>query len=226
MKHLAVILIIALVLFFVVTLAFPYANLGEQDRTQLYINLVLIVLFGSSLVVQFSGNLKGAVGRAFVWVVVFLGLVVVYSFKDQFVDLKNRLTAQFFPNEATVTPEGTVSFRKSDDGHFHIKAMVNGAPVIFLLDTGASNIVLSPQDAERIGFSMGSLRFNQVFYTANGVGRGASVKLHALQVGTIHMTEIPASVNQAPMDSSLLGMRFLEKLHSYKVQGDMLILVP
>lgn len=223
--RLFIILLIALALLAVLVYTFPYANLSGQDRTQMFINLTMLLLFGSSVFVSFSGNLKGMAGKALIWVTIFLGLIVLYSFKPQFMDVKERISAQLFPHDAVVEGQA-VYFRKSDDGHFHIKAMVNGKPVIFLLDTGATNIVLSPQDAERLGVPLQELSYNQVFYTANGRGRGASIRLDTIQVGSIHLTQMPASVNEAEMGDSLLGMRFLEKLHSYSVQGDTLVLVP
>jgi aspartyl protease family protein len=110
------------------------------------------------------------------------------------------------------------------DGHFVVTAEVNGAPVNFLIDTGASDIVLSPADAERIGYDPARLSFTQRYYTANGVGRGAPVRLDSIAVGSITFDRMPASVNEAPMGESLLGMSFLRELSSYEVRGDTMIL--
>jgi clan AA aspartic protease (TIGR02281 family) len=109
-------------------------------------------------------------------------------------------------------------------GHFLIEAVVNGAPVDFLVDTGASNIVLTLADAERLGLQPETLRFTQRFATANGEVRGAPVVLREIRVGQFSLFDLPASVNEAPLRVSLLGMTFLERLNGYEVSGRRLIL--
>ena len=109
-------------------------------------------------------------------------------------------------------------------GHFLVEAVVNGTPVTFLVDTGASNVVLSMADAERIGFRPETLRFTQRFASANGEVRGAPVVLRELRVGQFSLLDMPASVNEAPLRVSLLGMSFLKRLHGYSVEDGRLIL--
>jgi clan AA aspartic protease (TIGR02281 family) len=109
-------------------------------------------------------------------------------------------------------------------GHFMVEAVVNGAPITFLVDTGASSVVLTMQDAERLGFRPESLRFTQRFATANGEVRAAPVVLRELRIGQFSVFDMPASVNEAPLRVSLLGMSFLKRLHGYGVEDGQLIL--
>jgi clan AA aspartic protease (TIGR02281 family) len=109
-------------------------------------------------------------------------------------------------------------------GHFLVEAVVNGAPVTFLVDTGASDIVLTMADAERLGFRPENLRFTQRFASANGEVRGAPVVLRELRIGQFSVFDMPASVNEAPLRVSLLGMSFLKRLHCYGVEDGRLIL--
>ena len=109
-------------------------------------------------------------------------------------------------------------------GHFVLEALVNGVPVAFLLDTGASDIVLTIADARRLGFSPQSLSFSQHYRTANGEVRGAPVRLRELRIGQFSLYDIDASVNEAPLTISLLGMEFLDRLRSYRVEDRRLIL--
>jgi aspartyl protease family protein len=109
-------------------------------------------------------------------------------------------------------------------GHFLIEAVVNGAPVDFLVDTGASDIVLTLEDAERLGLQPETLRFTQRFATANGEVRGAPVVLRELRIGQFSLFDVPASVNEAPLRVSLLGMSFLAQLNGYRVEDGRLIL--
>jgi aspartyl protease family protein len=109
-------------------------------------------------------------------------------------------------------------------GHYVIEAMVNGAPVTFLVDTGASEIVLTLDDARRIGLEPRTLAFTQRFSTANGEVRGAPVVLREIRIGQFRLLDVTASVNEAPLAVSLLGMSFLEQLSGYEVQRGRLIL--
>ena len=109
-------------------------------------------------------------------------------------------------------------------GHYLIEAVVNGAPITFLVDTGASDVVLTMDDAERMGLHPRTLRFTQRFATANGEVRGAPVVLREIRIGQFRLFDVPASVNEAPLRVSLLGMSFLEQLNGYEVAGGRLIL--
>jgi aspartyl protease family protein len=101
---------------------------------------------------------------------------------------------------------------------------VNGQPVRFLVDTGASDIVLSPADAQRLGLDPASLSFTKPVETANGIGLGASYSAADVSVGSIRLSNVPMSVNKAPMSSSLLGMAFFNRLQSFRFEGNKLYL--
>lgn len=109
-------------------------------------------------------------------------------------------------------------------GHFMVNATVNGEVLRFLVDTGASSIFLTPQDAERIGFTSARLTFSERYDTANGEIRAAPVTLRSLRIGQLEFYDLPASVGESPGSVSLLGMSFLKRFDSYQVRGDTLIL--
>jgi len=113
-----------------------------------------------------------------------------------------------------------LEFRRASDGQLYIDAEVNGRPVHFLVDAGASDIELSPAYARRLGYDPSSLRFERIYETANGTGRGAPVTLHSIAVGSIRFHEITASVNETPMSDSLLGLSFLDRLSGFEVMGN------
>ncbi|MCE3249377.1 MAG: family clan aspartic protease [Geminicoccaceae bacterium] len=109
-------------------------------------------------------------------------------------------------------------------GHFVLDAVVDGVPLTFLVDTGASDIVLTLDDARELGFRPQELEFSQRFRTANGEVRGAPVRLRELRIGQFSLYDLEASVNEAPLAISLLGMGFLEQLAGYEVDDGRLIL--
>jgi aspartyl protease family protein len=109
-------------------------------------------------------------------------------------------------------------------GHFVIDAIVNGVPISFLVDTGASDVVLTLDDAEAVGFEPRSLDFSRRYHTANGVVRAAPVVLREVRIGQQSLYDVDAAVNQAPISISLLGMSFLDRLAGYEVDSGRLVL--
>lgn len=109
-------------------------------------------------------------------------------------------------------------------GHFMVEAVVDGTPLEFMVDTGASDVVLSPADARRIGLRPENLRFTRRFRTANGEVAGAPVVLRELRLGQQSAYDVEASVHGAPLPVSLLGMSFLGRLRGYEVDDGRLIL--
>jgi aspartyl protease family protein len=110
------------------------------------------------------------------------------------------------------------------NGHYEVEARVNGKPVRFMIDTGASGIVLNRKDAERVGLRPREHEFTQAARTANGVVRWAPVVLRDLHVGTLTLGQVEAAVNAGPLHVSLLGMDFLRRLKGYEVRNGRLVL--
>lgn len=110
------------------------------------------------------------------------------------------------------------------NGHFMITAEVEGVEIHFLVDTGASQVILTDEDAERLGHDPEFLEFSDRFETANGTIRGAPLLLADLRIGDLQIENVRASVIRAPMSVSLLGMSFLNRLESYEVGEEGLIL--
>jgi aspartyl protease family protein len=114
--------------------------------------------------------------------------------------------------------------RAGPSGHFIAEADVNGYEVRFLVDTGASIVMLTPDDADLLGFNLYDDDYSQVFQTPNGVLRGAPVILDDVQIGPIALSDVHATVAEAPSAISLLGMSFLRRLDGYEVRDGELVL--
>ncbi|OYW45801.1 MAG: hypothetical protein B7Z08_00060 [Sphingomonadales bacterium 32-68-7] len=121
------------------------------------------------------------------------------------------------------TAEGN-ELRRAADGLFYVTAIVNGAPVKFLVDTGASMIVLTAGDAERIGLMPEAEHFDGSAETANGRARTAQVTLDELAVGEIRSRRISAAVVRDGLGVSLLGQNWLSTLASLTIAGDRMVL--
>ena len=109
-------------------------------------------------------------------------------------------------------------------GHYWVRALVDGEPLTFIVDTGASDVILAPDDARRIGLRLETLRFERRYRTANGEIKGALVRLRELRIGQQSLYDLDAVVVDAPLEVSLLGMDFLRRLHGYEVRDGHLVL--
>ena len=132
------------------------------------------------------------------------------------------------PNEkfsANITAGGIVEIEAARNGHFHTEAEINGRPVEVMIDTGATMVALSYEDAERAGIYLDDSDFTRSVSTANGVARIAPVMLDRVSVGDITIRDVPAAVaERGRLKGSLLGMSFLGRLARFDMRSGRLVL--
>ena len=117
-----------------------------------------------------------------------------------------------------------MTLRPGHGGHYFLTAEIGGADIDFLVDTGASLIALSYEDAERIGLDPDNLEYSGRVQTANGITLVAPVTLDTVRVGQLEVDRVEAVVTRASMGTSLLGMSFLRRLDGYQVEDGNLVL--
>lgn len=160
------------------------------------------------------------------WGALLLGLVALYAYRGPLEDMGRQVFSVLIPG-VTYTEAERVVVHRAFGGHFELSGAVNGAPVDFLFDTGASAVVLSADDAARAGFDPASLDYRLPVMTASGMTRVAPVRLSEVSVGNITLTGVRAAVaRRGDLDTSLLGLTFLNRLDGYEVRRDRLILHP
>nr|WP_321463707.1 TIGR02281 family clan AA aspartic protease [uncultured Cohaesibacter sp.] len=187
-----------------------------------------VALLSTLLLFLLSGRRARRAGSAFkslkyllMWGALGILLVLGYSFKDDARLLVDRVAGELVPGTAMVSTDGSVSFRRSADGHFQVRATINGSTVPMLVDSGASAVVLTQQDAAAIGIDTRSLSFLSPVNTANGRTFTAPIMLERISVGGIEARNVRAMVAQeGALEESLLGMSYLDQLKSWSVQGD------
>lgn len=127
---------------------------------------------------------------------------------------------------STTTNTHTTAIPKGKDGHFWANATVNSKAVRFLVDTGATQVVLTPTDAQRLGFPASSLTYDQKVITANGPSFAALVTLNSVGVGQSTVRNVQALVVKEGLSTSLLGMSYLGRLSRFEATPSSLILHP
>ena len=210
-------------LIFVLSRYFPGGDTAFGDPYQIQL-LGMLALVSSSLLFIREINLKRTVRNVLIWIAVGGAALVAFSFHNEFKELGLRLRSNLVPGYPVQTGSREMTLSEGEGGSFHVYGTVNGTQIRFLIDTGASDIVLTPSDARRLGINLESLKFDRPFGSANGIGHGAAAEVADLSVGPIHFSNVPVTVNGAEMGSSLLGMAFLKRLKSYSFSGNKLIL--
>lgn len=190
----------------------------------------LLVYLGGGLLGSYGGGARNIARDAITWVALGLGLVTLYAYKDELMPIAARVVGELVPGTAMTVEESAggltkVRLRRRLDGHFTANVEVNGTPVSMIVDTGATSIVLRPQDARKAGIDVDTLTFRVPVLTANGRTMAARVHLDKVGIGPLDRQKVEALVAQpGALTQSLLGMSFLSRLRSYEFSGDFLTL--
>jgi aspartyl protease family protein len=204
--------------------AFPASLDDPRDRIWLIGTFVLFAAISSRVLIPRPIPWGQKTRHAAIWIGIVAVLVLGFAYQDELIGVGQRVRAEFSSSYPVATGDHQLVVAEGAGGGFFLMGQVNGQPVRFLVDTGASDTVLSPADAERVGVNLASLHFDHMAETANGTGYGASFVADSLTVGPIKLSSLPMVVNQAPMTSSLLGMTFLRRLDGFQVRGRRLYL--
>jgi aspartyl protease family protein len=125
----------------------------------------------------------------------------------------------------SVSPPGEEAISAGPGGHFNASFKVNGRDVDGLVDTGATFVAINEQTARKIGISPSSLDYRYAVTTANGTTQAAHVTLDRMEVGSVRVRGVEAYVlKDKSLSGMLVGMSFMSKLKSYKVQDGVLTL--
>jgi len=201
----------------------------EQNE---FAGLVFYSAWGIVAVAAFiprRGQWGQALRNLVAWMAIILLLVTGYMYRYELQDVAYRVTAGLVPGSPlqSLSAEGReqITLLRIGHGQFNARGEVNGTPTAFVIDTGASVVVLSHADAEAAGIRTSGLTYSVPVATANGRTTAARVNIDSLTIGTIERRNVMALVSRdGALDSSLLGMNFLTSLYSFEVRGDRLIL--
>lgn len=184
-------------------------------------HLAYLAILGAMVVIWYLASHRLSLGRtlrhAAGWVLIFLVVVAAAGVWDDI-----RTGAR--PAQSVFADQGRIEVPRARDGHYYLTLTVNGTPVDFVVDTGATDIVLSHDDAERIGLPLDRLAYVGRAMTANGEVRTAPVRLQEMALGPVADRNVPAWVNEGDMQTSLLGMTYLQRWERIEISGGALTL--
>ncbi|WP_337269833.1 TIGR02281 family clan AA aspartic protease [Oryzifoliimicrobium ureilyticus] len=187
--------------------------------------LVPIALLLSAGIWRSRHRVSQSIRYLLTWTIIILGLASAYIYRNDFASVGNRVFAGLVPGHAVVTTasdgQQEVILQKARGGHFQATVNVNGVPIPMMVDTGASLIALSREDARTIGIDLDNLQYTMSVLTANGRTMVAPVRLAEVSVGPIIRKDVQGSVAMDDsLDGSLLGMSYLGTLGSLQMQTD------
>lgn len=194
---------------------------GDQAVHVLYL-LGMLVLVISAFAVR-RVRLGAAVKMFASWVLIFAAAFVVFTFKDDFAALGDRLLVSVRGGEAVPTAPGETRVRLASDGHFWVEAEMNGEKVRFLVDSGATTTSISVDTAQRVGIRPHA-GLPAVVRTANGLVNVQRGRADTLTVGNITRQNVAVHISESFGDMNVIGMNFLSSLRSWSVEGRTLVL--
>jgi len=143
---------------------------------------------------------------------------------------QRRTINSVIKSQSQISPQrrqsgSTVTLRKDPrNGHFWANARVNSGRVHFLVDTGATSVALTLNDAKKAGLKTRDMTFNVPVSTAGGTNYAASVSLESVSIGSITLRDVDALVIKDGLNTSLLGMSYLGELQKVEATRDTLFL--
>lgn len=189
---------------------------GDQIGSLIYLGLLGTVIAGWYLAAN-RKNLGRVAQQGAIWVFIFLGAIVAVGL---WTDVRDTVA----PRQSLMQDGAQVVVPMHRDGHFYLTLDINGVPVRFVVDTGATDIVLSADDAARVGISGETLIFSGRAFTANGMVATAPVRLERVALGGIVDENVRAVVNQGDLQESLLGMSYLTRFERLEISGGRMVL--
>ena len=184
----------------------------------LYLLMAMMLVLGS--LISRRERFAKLATMALAWVAIFGAGFVLFTFRDDLGYVAQRLKAEATGNPVVEGRE--IRIPMAIDGHFWVQGSVNGVPVRFLVDSGATMTTIGRDTAAAADVSVSSSR-NQTVRTGNGMLRVASGRASSLAIGPIKRTDVGLHVADHE-DLNVLGMNYLSSLSRWGVEGRWLIL--
>ena len=195
---------------------------GADQAIHVMYLIGVLVLVASAVAVR-RVRMGTAVKMLAAWVLIFAAGFVIFTFRGEFAALGDRLLLAARGGEVEQVAPGEMRVRLAPDGHFWVTAEVNGEPVRFLVDSGATTTSISRETAEDVGIEPSS-GLQAMVRTANGIVMVDRGRAERIKVGSIERSNVAVHISDAFGDMNVIGMNFLSSLSSWSVEGRTLVL--
>jgi aspartyl protease family protein len=197
----------------------------DNDNIASAIYSVLVIILVASGFIARRIPWRQSLKMILAWLAIFGVAIILFSFRQEAKAIWNRIKSELVPG-AEINENGSVSIRKSEDGHFWVNATINGKSVRLLVDSGATVTALSMKTARELNIDLSGPGFPIFIETANGTVKAQRARAATFAVGPIKRRDFAVTVSDSFGDTNVIGMNFLSSLSSWKVEGDMLLLNP
>jgi aspartyl protease family protein len=186
---------------------------------------VLLLIWSGFFAERMRQDARNTLRDIAAWIGIFIIMVGFYAYRFTFQDIANRILAEVAPGMAISARSGEVVVARHNSGSFILSGEINGIAAQLLFDTGASSVVLNAATASKLGLKINDSDYTVAISTANGRTTAAPVKLERISIGQVTERNIEALVTRpGSLRENLLGMSFLERLSSYEVRDERLVL--
>jgi len=194
-----------------------------EDGPSLIWGVACILLLVSSLAAR-RLPLTYIAKAALAWIAIFAALFAIFSFRFEFISIWERVKADISGTAGQSISGETIELRRQDDGHYWITVDINGKPVRFMVDSGATMTAINATTAKEAGVEANG--YPIILSTANGRVAAKRATVLSLVVGPHKIKNHPVVVSESFGDVNLLGMNFLNNMQSWRVEANKMILIP
>ncbi len=194
-----------------------------EDGPSLIWGVVCVVLLISSLAAR-RLPLGYVAKAAFAWIAIFAALFAIFSFRFEFISIWERVKADISGTSGQSISGDEIAIRRQDDGHYWLQVDVNGKPVRFMIDSGATTTAVNADTARETSIEVDANGYPVILDTANGRVTAKRGVIQLLKIDALEIPQHKVVVSESFGDTNVLGMNFLDSMQSWKVEANVMTL--
>lgn len=194
-----------------------------EDGPSLIWGVVCILLLVSSLAAR-RLHLGYVAKAGLAWIAIFAALFAIFSFRFEFIGIWERVKADISGTAGQSISGEAIQLRRQDDGHYWLMVDINGKPVRFMVDSGATMTAINANTAREVGVE--AIGYPIILSTANGRVAAKRANVQLFTIGSHVIENHSVVVSDRFGNVNLLGMNFLNNMQSWRVEGNMMVLQP